>query len=99
MHYGTPNSSTANGCYTKATTHTGTTTVVGSYGDWVYKGPGYGSDGWVWDPDKPNYVTSNYSYTLYDIGCGYEEKEFIRETQDISSLGPDETIISATIIY
>ena len=57
-------------------------------------GSGYeGHDGEIMGCSKWNHVY------LYKVGCGYEEKEFIRESDNANNLADNEQIIAVTITY
>lgn len=49
--------------------------------------------------DSPSTTTCTYNITTYSYGCGYKEKQFVRETTDINTKTSTEEILSVTITY
>lgn len=41
----------------------------------------------------------DYTYKVYALGCGYENGEYVRDTDEPTDLTANEKIISATITY
>ena len=48
-------------------------------------------------PDAPSYITCGRGETFYLRSCGHEEGDYIRDTDDISDVGENEKLLSATI--
>lgn len=84
------------GCYTKARTYSYTTTeaVWESYTATEDDGSGGYRNFTAWR-QVPKTVT-HYA-TVYDLDCGFTANEFVRETDDYSSIQANEKIESVTV--
>lgn len=99
-HHHTGSASSGGGCYTRAVAHYGQKQEIVGYGHYVYVGPADDNwDGYKYDPNAPEYRWVSYTYYTYDVGCGMNEGQYVRETTDINTKTDNEIITKATIEY
>lgn len=106
VHQHTGNSTSGGGCYTKAVAKTRYCTGH-VWGDWhkagpddaryerkdcIYCGAYMLHNGQVLGDSRINYIA-------YECNCGYEEGDYIRNTDDYSTITANEKISKATITY
>ena len=107
-HYGESGTTSANGCYTKAyQSYEVVDTKPGYYTYGVRESKAHSyvdidQNGWCdtcWGKHTWHAARDVYDYvTRYELGCGKEEKEYVRTTSSLS-LAENEQLLSATIVY